>query len=131
MDPIKAMFDAHKSRATFVLVYIHEAHAVDVWPINSSKSNRGLGPVNIQTPHDSEERCRSAVEFARNFTIPFPVLVDPLPDDPFRTTYAAWPTRCYVIHRGKMAVITRPNDACFDVVPVQQWLDDYAGGAFD
>lgn len=125
------MFDAYHSHATFVLVYIHEAHAVDVWPINSSKSNRGLGPVVIRTPRDSEERCQSAVKFARNFAIPFPVLVDQLPDDPFTSTYNPWPTRCYVIHHGKIAIITRPENACFDVTPVKEWLDAYARGLLD
>lgn len=65
--------------ASFVTVYVAEAHAQDEWPIRSSRYNGSRGPVLINQHRSTRERCAAAAAFAADFGITMPVLVDPMP----------------------------------------------------
>ena len=93
-------------RAHVRLVYIAEAHAADVWPINSTRCG---GPANgVTTP-----------------TTLAPLLVDGMADA-FLETYAAWPIRLYgVARRGgalRLELIAQPDGAMFALPPCRDWL---------
>ena len=116
-------------RAHVRLVYIAEAHAADVWPINSTRCG---GPANdVTTPATLAERCATAR--AMSAALPLadgadalaPLLVDGM-DDAFLEAYAAWPIRLYgVARRGgalRLELIAQPDGAMFALPPCRDWL---------
>lgn len=74
--------------ADFVVVYITEAHAQDEWPIGD--------PLQINQPLTDAERVGVARQFAADYEIQIPVLVDSVTNQ-FEQAYAAWPIRFYVL----------------------------------
>ena len=83
----------------FLMIYIHEAHAVD----GTAPMSRGRGPV-IEEPITFEERkgiaklCSGALDMS-----PLRMLVDDM-DDSVATAYAAHPDRLYLVdEEGKVA----------------------------
>lgn len=102
------------------MVYIAEAHASDVWPINSE---RCLGPGNsVRTPRTLDERRAVARRFVDALHLEsMPVLVDGM-DDAFLESYAAWPIRLYGVARGRLERIAEPHGATFDLAPFRDWL---------
>ena len=116
-------------RAHVRLVYIAEAHAADVWPINSTRCG---GPANdVTTPTTLAERCATAR--AMSAALPLadgadglaPLLVDGM-DDAFLETYAAWPIRVYGVARRegalRLELIAQPDGAMFALPPYRDWL---------
>ena len=51
--------------ASFKIVYISEAHAVDEWPISSARCNGDRGVVAIAQPKSTSERCEVAARSVR------------------------------------------------------------------
>jgi len=76
----------------FVVVYITEAHAQDEWPIGD--------PLKINQPVTDAERVGIARQFAEDYDLQLPVLVD-LVANHFEEAYAAWPIRFYVLEEGQ------------------------------
>eukprot|EP00440_Ansanella_granifera_P009663 gb/GFBE01010469.1/.p1 GENE.gb/GFBE01010469.1/~~gb/GFBE01010469.1/.p1 ORF type:complete len:272 (+),score=45.38 gb/GFBE01010469.1/:1-816(+) len=75
-------------------VYIAEAHTKDEWPMPCVNS-----PCRHYQPTTIEARAEHAREFIKNFRPPFPVFMDSYVDswdDPFMSTFSAWPERFYV-----------------------------------
>lgn len=114
-------------------MYIAEAHAMDEWPLQSGRFNRGRGPVVVEKqPTTVEERCALAQQFARDFEMDlsgsnFEFLIDdPEKGEPFEQNYAPWPLRLYVISgESKMEWIAEPKDCSYDdaVVELMQILN--------
>jgi len=77
--------------ADFVVVYITEAHAQDEWPIGD--------PLKINQPVTDAERVGIARQFAADYDLQLPVLVDPVANH-FEQAYAAWPIRFYVLEES-------------------------------
>ena len=104
------------------LVYIAEAHASDVWPINSSTC---AGPANsVRRPTTLAERravaARMLVALPCLALLP-PLLVDGL-DDAFLRAMAAWPVRLYGARDGVLERIGQPHQAAFELAPFRDWL---------
>jgi hypothetical protein len=77
----------------------------------------------IQDPKTLEERRKVAQEFASQFKVSVPILVDTI-DDQVEKAYAGWPDRIYVIDRdGKIAYKGGPGPAGFVVADVPPVLD--------
>lgn len=111
-----------------VLVYIAEAHAADVWPINSS---RCAGPANtVLAPSSLDERRAVAARMLRALPClaAVPLLVDG-PDDRFLAAFAAWPVRIFAADRGRVELIGQPRGATFDLAPFREWLLGKVGRA--
>jgi hypothetical protein len=76
-------------------VYIQEAHASDVWQMESNVKQH----IVIASPRSAEERAEVAGSCVRNLHIAIPALLDD-----FRNTtdlaYTGWPDRLYAIDRG-------------------------------
>ena len=120
MNSLHAEFGA---RARFVMVYIHEAHAVDEWPINSARCNGTRGAVCIRAPVSTAERCESAAAFARDFNVRMPMLVDLVEGEEFEKHYAPWPLRFFIVQQGKLQHIASPeNSGHYSLQPVREWL---------
>jgi hypothetical protein len=72
----------------------------------------------LNDPKTLAERKRVARDFATQFKVNIPILVDPM-DDPFNTAFAAWPDRIYVLDAaGKVAYKGGPGPGGFRVAEV-------------
>jgi hypothetical protein len=66
-------------------------------------------------PTTIEERRKAASDFAKQFKVTLPILVDTL-DDKLEGIFAAWPDRIYVLDRdGKVAYKGGPGPRGFKV----------------
>jgi thiol-disulfide isomerase/thioredoxin len=89
----------YKDRATFVMVYVREAHPTDGWRM---ESNDRVG-VSTKQPTTYEERVEVAQTCGRHLNLGFPMLVDTI-DDRVGAQYSGMPGRFYLIdHSGKVA----------------------------
>ncbi len=89
----------YEDRATFLMVYVREAHPTDGWRM---ESNDGVGVVTAQ-PRTDDERAAVAQRCGRLLDLGFPMLVDTI-DDTVGNRYSGMPGRLYVIDRqGKIA----------------------------
>jgi hypothetical protein len=108
-----------KHNYTFKLVYIEEAHAVDEWPIESSRFNEGRGAVHIVQPKTLDERIVIAEQFKRDFSVDLDILVD---DGEFMKLYNPWPIRYYVVRGDKIDYISYPKDCSYSLEDLREYL---------
>ena len=93
------LYQRYKDRATFVMVYVREAHPTDGWRM---ESNERVG-VSTKQPSTYEERVEVAQACGRRLQLGFPMLVDTI-DDRVGAEYSGMPGRFYLIDRaGKVA----------------------------
>lgn len=96
---VEKLFRRYGDRATFVMIYVREAHPTDGW---SMESNDGVG-VSLRQPKSYEERVGVARTCARTLDLGMPMLVDTL-DDRVGARYSGMPSRLYLIDReGEVA----------------------------
>ncbi len=93
------MHARYKSRATFLTVYVREAHPTDGW---RSPSNDEAG-VAVAQPRTAEERTRVAYDCRATLKMTMPLLIDTM-DDRVGHAYSGMPDRLYILDRhGKVA----------------------------
>ena len=93
------MYHRYKDRATFVMVYVREAHPTDGWRM---ESNDRVGVAHRQ-PQSYAERVDVAQTCGKRLALSFPMLVDTI-DDRVGALYSGMPGRFYLIDRaGKIA----------------------------
>ena len=81
----------------------------------------------IQDPKALEERQKVAKDFAAQFKVSLPILVDTL-DDKVEKAYAGWPDRFYVINsEGKVAYKGGPGPGVFKAAEIPPVLDRLLG----
>ncbi len=96
---IEKLYHRYKDRATFVMVYVREAHPTDGWRMDS---NERVGVV-LPQPTTYEERVAVAKRCDKQMNLGFPLLVDTM-DDAVGGFYSGMPSRLYLIDReGKIA----------------------------
>ena len=96
---VEAIYERHKDKATFVMVYVREAHPTDGWKM---EQNTRAG-VALKQPTSTEERGEACAQFRKKLNPGMTVLVDDI-TDPAGTAYSGMPTRLYVIDpQGKVA----------------------------
>jgi len=104
--PFRAMFpgveEVHKrfaAEATFVAIYVREAHPIDGWKM---ESNNRVG-VAVAQPRTFDERAAVATQCHQLLKPTMPLLVDEI-NDPVGNAYSGMPARLYVIDlNGKVA----------------------------
>jgi hypothetical protein len=93
------LYHRYKDRATFVMVYVREAHPTDGWRMSS---NDRVGVVTPQ-PRTYDERVSVAQTCGKLLALSFPMLVDTI-DDRAGSLYSGMPGRFYLIDRsGRIA----------------------------
>lgn len=93
------LYHRYKDRATFLMVYVREAHPTDGWRM---ASNDRVG-VSHRQPQTYEERVGVAQACGKRLALGFPMLVDTI-DDHVGALYSGMPGRFYLIDRaGKVA----------------------------
>jgi thiol-disulfide isomerase/thioredoxin len=115
---IEKLYRKYKDRATFVMVYVREAHPTDGWRM---ESNDRVGATTAQ-PKSYEERADVAQKCGKLFNIGFPMLVDTI-DDAVGARYSGMPGRLYVIGRdGKVAFKSGRGPYLFKPAELEQSL---------
>ena len=96
---VEKLFLRYKDRATFLMVYVREAHPTDGW---SMESNDRVG-VTERQPRTYDERVQVARKCSKSLDFGFPMLVDDV-DDTVGARYSGMPGRLYLIDpEGKVA----------------------------
>lgn len=93
----------------WLFVYTLEAHAVDEWPISSSRYNPSGEVVSIRQHTTLEERFAAAGAFRQAFPLPFPTAVDGI-DNAFEAVFSTWPFRFYIIEGARVAFQSQPRE---------------------
>lgn len=104
------------------MIYINEAHAIDVWPI-------GLSAGTINYSHKSiTDRINCATKFINTFDFKIPMYLDSMSND-FDNIFSVWPFRFYVIEFDQtksvfvFKFIPNPSDSEFDLTEIFQFLN--------
>lgn len=96
---VEKLYQRYRDRATFVMVYVREAHPIDGWVM---ESNDRVG-VHLAQPKTYDERVGVARTCSRSLGLGMPMLVDTI-DDTVGARYSGMPSRLYLIDRdGKVA----------------------------
>jgi len=96
---IEKLYRRYHDRATFLMVYVREAHPIDGWQM---ESNERVG-VKLPQPRSDQERMTVAQMCNARLGLGFPILVDTI-EDPVGTRYSGMPSRLYLLdHRGRVA----------------------------
>jgi thiol-disulfide isomerase/thioredoxin len=96
---IEAIYQRHKDDATFLMVYVREAHPSDGWIM---ESNTRVG-VKVTQPKTLDERVKVCGQFCQKLKPTIPVVVDEI-EDTAGNLYSGMPGRYYVIDpHGKVA----------------------------
>jgi len=133
-------------KVRFVVVYIAEAHAVDEWPISSSRYNEGE-EVSVSQTRSLEERIEVAkyaltkVGYINETDVGPPtdpewiLLVAPPEEehstmaDPtvanFETEYKPWPFRAWGFVGGKIDFVAEPHACEVRIEELRAWLGKY------
>jgi hypothetical protein len=102
----------------FYVIYIVEAHASDVWQMESNVKQN----VVFTLPRSMGERESVADSCMRNLHIQIPALIDDFSDSTEKA-YTGWPDRLYVIDRnGRIACKTKPGPFGFHPSEVEKAL---------
>lgn len=109
----------------WVLVYTLEAHAVDEWPISSSRADPSGNPVHIQQHRSLQERLSAARSFSDVFEVPFPVVIDSM-DNSFEALFCTWPFRFYVLQHGHVAFQAQPKECTYILASLAKALEGIA-----
>ena len=88
-----------------MLIYIAEAHASDEWPIGKTVSS-------CKQPQTIGDRVSLAARLAQSVPEQVRVWVDSM-DNEFMNTYAAWPTRYFIVDSGILRFIAQPDKETF------------------
>lgn len=89
------MHDQFHERASFYIVYIAEAHAVDEWQLGSNE----IDGIRLKQHSHFDERLAAAQLSAQELRLEMPTLVDSM-DNAASKLFAAWPERIYIINKG-------------------------------
>ena len=113
-----------------LLVYIAEAHAADVWPINSARfagpANTVRAPTSLAARRALARRMLGALPCLRAL----PLLVDGM-DDALLEALAAWPVRLFGVRHGVLERIGEPDSGAVALPPFREWLLEAAAAAAD
>jgi hypothetical protein len=100
------------------VVYIQEAHPVDLWQVSSNVKDG----VQFASPHTSAERNDTAEMCVVKLAIKLPSLVDGL-DNRTERAYTGWPDRLYIIGSdGRVRYKSAPGPFGFSVSDLEQHL---------
>ena len=118
---IEKLHRRYKDRATFVMVYVREAHPTDGWRTGDNDRPGVVGVASHQ-PRTYEERVGVARSCGRMLALAFPMLVDTI-DDRAGNLYSGMPGRLYVIDReGKVVFKSGRGPYLFKPAELEQSL---------
>src|SRR5437868_3320517 len=118
--PLEQLYQTYKDRATFLLVYIAEAHPGSIMSVPTEDGGRELRIIpQVATEHDLLDNLRRLVRLAK---LTIPAAIDN-PENSLNRDYAAYPNRLYVIGvDGRVQFKGAPGPTGFKVPELADWL---------
>lgn len=95
MGALHELWQKHRDRVAFAVVYIHEAHPEDGWVVTMNRTDG----IAVQQPTTDGEREGVAAACAIRLEVRMPVVIDPI-DNRVASAYGALPDRLYLIGMG-------------------------------
>jgi len=114
---IREIHERFAAKATFLTVYVQEAHPAEEEHFKSQA-------FNIKTHKNLEDRLSAAKSLLSRETLPGPFLVDNMKDEACNS-YGALPERLYVILDGKIVYQGGPGPIDYDPDELNSWLEKY------
>jgi len=112
------MHERWGEKATFLTVYIKEAHPEDEWQMDSNEKEGVCYPQ----PRTLAQRVAIANDFAKRFGYRVPLAVDRI-DNGANALYAAWPERFYIVdEKGVVVYKGKPGPFGYHPEEVETWL---------
>ena len=103
------------NKFNIIIIYITEAHAVDVWPI-------GLSSGTLNNSHKTiQDRIECSKKFQSTFDIEIPMYCDDMNND-FQNEMSAWPFRFYILQYNKILEIGYPEDCSYEIESISNLL---------
>jgi Iodothyronine deiodinase len=112
------LYSKYRDRAAFYVVYIQEAHPVDLWQVSSNVKEGVL----FSSPTTDAERSETANVCVARLAIKIPALLDGI-DNRTERAYAGWPDRLYVVGTdGRVSYKSLPGPFGFKTAELEQVL---------
>ena len=89
------MWNRHRDRVAFVVVYVREAHPEDGWVVTANRDEAIL----VDDPTSDDERLDVATTCALGLKIEMPVVIDGI-DDAVCSAYGGFPDRLALVAPG-------------------------------
>lgn len=116
MSVFEDYYTEMKNRINFVMIYISEAHANNIWNIGESAGDTCDAPLCI------EDRTKSIIYMKEKYGLTFDIYADNMSND-FEKTYCPWPFRYYIIKNNKFLKIGEPDDSQFDICELIEYIN--------
>lgn len=115
---VETLYQQYRDQATFLMVYVREAHPTDGWAMESNtKAN-----VAVKQPTTLGERASVCTEFTKRLQSSMPVVVDDVSDE-VGHAYSGMPARLYLIDsQGQVAYKSGRGPFGFKVGEFEQAL---------
>jgi iodothyronine deiodinase-like protein len=108
----------HRDRVAFYVVYIEEAHPVDLWQVSANVRDGVL----CASPQTEAERAATAETCVVKLAIRMPALVDGI-DNRVERAYTGWPDRLYIIAKdGRVRYKSAPGPYGFSTTDLEHAL---------
>ena len=99
MGELEELYDRHRNKVAFFIVYIREAHPEGGWVLADNRREE----IALADPVSLAERAAAAEACVVRLRTRIPVLLDDV-DDAVALAYGGWPDRLYLIGRdGRVA----------------------------
>ena len=130
---LQQIYQEYHQQVKFIKIYIREAHPVDGWwfgkgplrPLIKIFSSKVA--LDLYDPETIEERRAAAGECQESLQYGVKTYVDEM-DDPVNKTYAAWPTRLYLIGKdGRVVYAGGPGPFGFKPAEFRTALQTHLG----
>lgn len=112
--------------ASFMTIYIAEAHANDEWWLPDSPEAHVGGKAYIGQHKTMEERLEAARKLINDHSLEFDVVCDSMNNDIYEF-YDAWPERLFIIEKGIVVYKGGPGPFEYKLAEVKDWLIERYG----
>jgi len=115
---LNRIYQTYRDRAAFYVVYIQEAHPVDLWQVDSNRRDQVL----FASPRTAGDREEVAEMCVVKLAVKLPALVDGI-DNRTERAYTGWPDRLYIVgNDGKIKFKSAPGPFGFSTKDLEQAL---------
>lgn len=112
------MYERYREKASFLTVYVKEAHPLDEWQMDSNEKENVCYPQ----PKTLGQRVAIANDFVKRFGYRVPLAVDDI-NNRANTLYAGWPERFYIVdEHGVIVYKGKPGPFGYHPEEVETWL---------
>jgi len=118
MHVLEDFYKSNCNRYQMFIIYITEAHAIDVWNIGES-----AGAIN-HSHKTIDDRIGCIKKMQKEYDLSIPVFADNMNNE-FETKFASWPFRYFATFGNKIIKIGMPDDSAFDLCELFEFVNNY------